>query len=79
MSMEYVRKTYGVPAKRGMRVELYYRWRGEWRLAGRGKITSASQYIYIDGIAYHPRDGVVYLDDSGNVLCDTRLWLDVVR
>jgi len=75
MSMAYVRDTYGVPAKRGRKVALYYQPPGGgWRLAGVGRITSASNYIHVNGrYSAHPLDGVVYYDDDGEtVLLDTR-------
>lgn len=75
MSMEYVRKTYGVPAKRGMWVEVYFqRHRCGWTLAKRGRITSASHHLHIDGGGpYHPTYGMVYLDrEGGEILMDTR-------
>ena len=76
MSMEYIRKHYSVPAKRGRRVEVYYRdCDDRWRLAARGRISSASNFIHVDGTPYHPTHGVVYLDDDGGVLLDTR-WHD---
>lgn len=75
MSMKYIRKTYGVPAKRGMFVEIYsdlYRWR--YQCVYRGYITSASNYIHVNGIPFHPTKCVVYYDDKGNVIKDTREW-----
>ena len=81
MSMKAVREYYGVPAKRGMWVEVYYLplgWgRGGadvWRLAKRGRITSATHSLFIDGGGpYHPRYGVVYFEkEGGAVLLDTR-------
>lgn len=77
---DYVRRTYNVPAKRGMYVEIYYMsyaggdptkplW---WSLGYRGKITSFSQYIHVNGLGFHPTDGVVYYDKDFNVLLDTR-------
>jgi len=82
MTMEWVREHYRVPAKRGRLVEVYYRPAGwgrlpqgdprRWRLAKRGRITSASCYIHVDGVPFHPTAGVVYLDDDGSVLMDTR-------
>jgi len=72
MSMEYVRKTYGVPAKRGRLVEVYYRFQGLWRLAVRDRITSASNCIYVGGVPVHPTDNVVYLADDNSVILDTR-------
>lgn len=79
MSMKYARDTYGVPAKRGMLVEVYYRrqpWGegapvGEWILAKRDRITSASHYIHVGGIPFHPTNNVVYYGDDGEVLMDT--------
>lgn len=81
MSMQYVRDTYGVPAKRGRLVEIFYRYsrsrtysRAEWRLWCRGRITSATNVLYVSGGGpYHPTYGVVYLADDGEtVLLDTR-------
>lgn len=75
MSMQYVRDTYGVPAKRGRRVDVYFQ-RGNppvWTLAASGRITSASHHLHVDGAGpYHPTYGLVYLDDNGGVLLDTR-------
>lgn len=88
MTMQYVRDTYRVPAKRGRCVRVYYRPHGwgrlpvgdprRWVLAKEGRITSASHHLHIDGGGpYHPRYGVVYLDDDGEtVLLDTRLFCD---
>lgn len=68
MSMEYVRKTYGVPAKRGGRVE--YTGGGKVEL---GTITSARNghvYIQLDGWSFakpfHPTWELRYLkgDDA---------------
>jgi hypothetical protein len=62
MSMEYIRRAYGVPAKRGGRVE---------RLTAKyqGTIVSsdgARLRILWDGETrprlHHPTDGIVYLD-----------------
>jgi len=73
VSMEYIRNYYQVPAKRGMRVEVYFRRNGVWTLAVRGRITSASHRLHVNGGGgYHPRYGIVYLGDGGEVLCDTR-------
>jgi len=82
MSMAWVRENYGVPAKRGMRVRVYFRPAGygrlspndpgRWVLACEGKITSASHYLHVDGLPFHPTDGVVYLGEDGDVLLDTR-------
>lgn len=69
MSMSHIRAVYGVPAKRGMLVEVYM---SNGRLAYRGRIRSASNHIHVDGVPFHPTDNVVYFDDSGRVLLDTR-------
>lgn len=60
--MEYVRRTYGVPAKRGMRIS--WTWRGDRK---NGVITSATSYVFVrfDGDKrsrpLHPcEDGLVY-------------------
>ena len=79
MSMAYIRKTYGVPAKRGRVVEVW-EWRRregstcEWRCVRKGRITSSlGQYLRIDGDGpWHPTDGLVYLSESGEVLFDSR-------
>ena len=71
MSMEYIRKTYGVPARRGARVEYFPDKVGHapWR----GTITSASGgYLHIrrDGdkhtypADFHPEWGLTYLDSE---------------
>jgi hypothetical protein len=73
MTMQYVRDTYGVPAKRGRSVKVYYRFLGAWKLAKAGRISSASSYIHVDGAPFHPTEGVVYFDDAGAVLLDTRI------
>jgi len=72
LTMEYVRKAYGVPAKRGMMVEAYYKKDGKWLLAARGRITSASYNIHINGVPFHPTHNVVYFDKDGSILMDTR-------
>ena len=66
MSFEKVRKKYGVPAKRGMRVIAY----GE-----PGVLTSATgSYVRIrlDSLSfsrrYHPVHGISYLDEENNVI-----------
>ena len=70
MSMQYIRDTYGVPAKRGRLVKVYYR--GGTVVCARGRITSASHYIHVNGVPFHPTENVVYLNDDGTVLLDTR-------
>lgn len=77
MSMQYIRDHYGVPAKRGRKVEVYYCYGGRWRIVAKGVIASASHLIHVrcgtsGGIPFHPTQGVVYLDDDGSVLLDTR-------
>ena len=80
MTMQYIRDTYGVPAKRGMLVEAYYRrqpWGDAvpvdgWTLVKRGKITRATHYIFVDGVPFHPTGNIVYYSDDGEVLMDTR-------
>jgi len=73
MGMDYVRKTYGVPAKRGMRVKIRNgnKWGqlGSW---GYGTIMSATHYIFVRPdhwpnrrFKYHPEDtdNLMYLDE----------------
>jgi hypothetical protein len=69
-AMAYIRKTYGVPAKRGMRARVVV----GARLYCEGRITSADGgCIVIDGrYRYHCTWNVVYLNDDGSVLHDTR-------
>ena len=73
MSMERIRRYYGVPAKRGMNVKFFDI---KWELLKDGKITSAtSDKLFIDGCGpYHPTYGMVYLDSEGNILLDTRSY-----
>jgi len=66
MSMDYIRKTYNVPAKRGGRV----RWK-RGRVSRLGTITRATHYVYIRfddakiALPYHPVDGrLSYLPDK---------------
>jgi hypothetical protein len=69
MSFDYIRRYYGVPAKRGMRVA--------WSASGGtrlGTITKATHYVYVrfDGVKHsvplHPKeDGLQYLDDAAGV------------
>jgi hypothetical protein len=66
MGMEYVRKTYKVPAKRGGRVAW---WDARFNMFLYGRITSASHYVHVrfDGECHptyrakiHPTD-LIYL------------------
>jgi len=78
--MAYVRETYGVPAKRGRRVRVwYYDSSVGWRLAAEGTITSATHHIWIKSALsgtvsgpYHPTYQVEYLSDTGKTILDTR-------
>lgn len=72
MTMQYVRDTYNVPAKRGRLVHIYFKRNNRWELAYSGRIRSASHLIHVDGIGFHPRHGVVYMADDGKILLDTR-------
>jgi len=60
-----LRKTYKVPAKRGMAVEIDGK---------RYKVTSSDgQHLVVDGKhRFHPTADVVYFDKYDNVLLDTR-------
>ena len=58
MSMEYIRRTYGVPVKRGMRVRIraFDGWTD-------GRVTSATHYVVVAPdqwpnarLRYHPTD-----------------------
>lgn len=71
MSIEYVRKSRGVPAKRGMRV--FYRHASRY-----GTITgthAGNLLIRLDGDKYagnyHPTWELNYLDDDGNVIFES--------
>lgn len=81
MSMEYIRDTYGVPAKRGMKIEAWERVGADWHLRAAGRISSAiGQYLRIDGNGlWHPTWGIVYFSDDGEVLFDSRFKVLVVR
>ena len=68
MTMEYIRKTYGVPAKRGLRVRCvaFDGWCD-------GTITSADHYVVVRPdpwpnarLRYHPTDSehLIYVDSS---------------
>lgn len=72
--MAHIRKRYGVPAKRGMRVKVYSEKPGRWMLAHDGRITiSDGQYIWISSVGpFHPTYGVVYFGNDGEVLKDCR-------
>lgn len=82
MSMAHLRDYYNVPAKRGMRVDIYYndgRSVDGRRIAVSGRITSSNgAHIWIKsgggGVTgpWHPTDGVVYLSGDSSVLLDTR-------
>ena len=74
MSMRYIRDMYKVPAKRGMLVHIYYKYGDAWSLAKMGRITSATHLLFVDGGGpYHPTQGVVYFDEDGKMICDTRV------
>ena len=67
MSFEYIRRYYGVPAKKGMRVA--WDCKEGTRL---GTITSATAYVYVrfddskHPVPMHPmEDGLRYLAESG--------------
>lgn len=60
MSADYVRKTYGVPAKRGMYVEqVPYNGQPPGTLCARGCIASFSNYVHVRlaGVEYPFHDG----------------------
>lgn len=68
MTMAYIRKTYGVPAKRGGRVE----YTSDAKFTTQGVITGSSgPYLRIKldinrvALRFHPKtDGLVYLGQS---------------
>lgn len=81
MSLEYIRKFYGVPAKRGMR---FRAWHMEYdgRNYRCGVITGSDPGGYvrvrIDGERrksriFHPTWNTEYLDGSGNVIWSSEL------
>lgn len=65
MTMQYVRDTYGVPVKRGMRVET--------QANGAGNVTKCSNYVHVraaeDGRVrrYHPTDLVYFAHDGSQL------------
>ena len=66
MSFKYIRRYYGVPAKRGGRVE----WTTDAGVR-KGTITSATAYVYVrfddakHPVPMHPmEDGLRYLDSE---------------
>lgn len=73
MSADYVRRTYGVPAKRGVRVE-HRRLHGSNLPVAKGVIVSFSNHVHVrhdnmsTSTAYHPTD-LIYFDKDG-----TQLW-----
>lgn len=70
MSLEYIREHYGVPARRNMRFRAYT---SDGRLAYEGTIWAGSHYIHaVRGPGFHPTWNIVYLNDDGSVLMDTR-------
>ena len=71
MTMAYVRKTYGVPCKRGNQIRAWYGSRESGiRLASNfTKITSATHYVYTASSHYHPTHLVEYADAEGY-----RIW-----
>lgn len=72
MSMEYIRKTFGVPAKRGMRVrstDPNYLVQREGVIVGS---TGARLKIRLDGMNresfyFHPTSHLTYLNPDGSV------------
>jgi hypothetical protein len=68
MTMEYIRRNYHVPAKRGGRV-IALNLRGK-KTQHKGVITSATHYVYVrlDGEKhskpYHP-DSLYYCEEEG--------------
>lgn len=76
MSMDYIRETYNVPCKRGQLVEVFH---DNGRLAFRGRVASASNYLHVKSergghsLPFHPTNNVVYYaDDDKTILADTR-------
>ena len=67
--MAYIRKRYGIPAKRGMTV-VYTHTNPPLR----GRITSADRYVNVrfDGLSHsvplHPTWRILYLDDNGDTI-----------
>ena len=70
MTMQYIRKTYGVPAKRGGRVE----YTSDAKFTTQGVITGSSgPYLRIKldinrvSLRFHPKtDGLVYLPKANS-------------
>lgn len=65
MTMQYIRDAYGVPAKRGMKVEMN---------GNRGVITSAIHYVFVRFKGYaisrpcHPTHNIKYFNKYGKVI-----------
>ena len=88
--MEWIRKTYNVPAKRGRKVCVWnWRWPHRWEVAFEGTITSACRggpYLWIRNNKeakttgpFHPTFGIEYLNDDGSTLLDARTRHDTLR
>lgn len=71
MTMAYIRKTYGVPCKRGNQIRSWYgsRETGFRQFSHFGKITSASNHVHTRDAQYHPTHLVEYADAQGY-----RIW-----
>jgi hypothetical protein len=70
MSMEYIRKTYGVPCRRGVSVRAWFGdvWRGP--MSSIRPIASASNHVHPKGGGtFHPLHRLEYIDADG-----FRLW-----
>jgi hypothetical protein len=69
--MEYIRKNYGVPAKRGMRVRSTDPNHGQHREGVIVGSTGARLRVWMDGedcsLYFHPTSHLTYLNPDGSV------------
>jgi hypothetical protein len=80
MSMEYVCKTYGVPAKKGRVVTAWVMRGEEWWPVAHGRVVKATAHLILKcGAVIHPTSDVTYYNDDGSVLLDTRKGKEVVK
>ncbi len=71
MTMKHIRKTYGVPCRRGVKIRAWFGSVEEgFRLfSGFTKITSATEDLVFGGVGHHPTNRIEYVDEDGY-----RIW-----